>query len=66
MSWVPILKGLIFGVKTVKMMEIFKNLLLYSWAYGRQNEYIVIMSMEVFTKIVNFMTPGGRGSSDRV
>ena len=47
-----------FGVKSVKLMYFFKNLLLYSCASSRQTEYIVIMSKEASIKIVNFMTPG--------
>ena len=42
----------------VKMHYFFKNLLLYSSASSRQTEYIVMMSKEASTKIVNFMTPG--------
>ena len=42
----------------VKMHYFFKNLLLYSCASSRQTEYIVMMSKEASTKIVNFMTPG--------
>ena len=34
-------------------------LLLYSWAWIRQTLYIVIMTREWSTKIVNFMTPWG-------
>ena len=42
----------------VKMHYFFKNLLLYSQAYIRQTKYIVMMTKERSTKIVNFMTPG--------
>ena len=42
----------------VKMHYFFKNLLLYSHAYIRQTKYIVVMTKEGSTKIVNFMTPG--------
>ena len=42
----------------VKMHYFFKNLLLYSQAYIRQTKYIVMMTKEESTKIVNFMTPG--------
>ena len=42
----------------VKMHYFFKTLLLYSQAQIRQTKYIVIMTMERSTKIVNFMTPG--------
>ena len=42
----------------VKVYYFFKNLLLYSHAYIRQTKYIVIMTKEGSTKIVNFMTPG--------
>ena len=48
-----------FGVKSVKLMYFFKNLLLYSQAYIRQTMYIIIMTKEGFTKIVTFMTLGG-------
>ena len=40
------------------MHYFFKNLLLYSSASSKQTEYIVMMSKEASTKIVNFMTPG--------
>ena len=41
----------------VKMHYFFKNIL-YSCASSRQTEYIVMMSKEASTKIVNFKTPG--------
>ena len=42
----------------VKIHYLFKNLLFYSQAQIRQTEdYIVMMSKEGSTKIVNFMTP---------
>ena len=47
-----------FGVKNVKLMYFFKNLLLYPSAWFRQTKYIVMMTKEGSTKIVNFMTPG--------
>ena len=36
----------------------FKNLLLFSHALIKQTKYIVMMTKEGSTKIVNFMTPG--------
>ena len=42
-----------------------ENLLLYSWALGRQTECIVIMTVEASTKIVNFMIPEGKISGVR-
>ena len=42
----------------VKMHYFFKNLLLYSHAYIRQTRYIIMITKEVSTKIVNFITPG--------
>ena len=33
-------------------------MLSYSWAWIRQNKYIVIITMKESTNIVNFMTPG--------
>ena len=42
----------------VKMHYFFKNLLLYSQAQIRQTKYIVMMTKEGSTKLVNFMTPG--------
>ena len=39
-------------------MYFLKNLLLYSQALIRQTKYVVIMTKEGSTKIVNFMTPG--------
>ena len=41
----------------VKMQYSFKNLLLYSQALIRQTKYVVMMTKEGSTKIVNFMTP---------
>ena len=38
-------------------MYFFKNLLFYSSISSRQSEYLVMMSMEASTIIVNFMTP---------
>ena len=38
-------------------MYFFKTHLLYPWAYTRQTEYIVKMTKEASTKIVNFITP---------
>ena len=46
------------GIKSVKFMYFFKNLFLYSGAWFRQNECIVMIAKEGSTKIVNFMTPG--------
>ena len=40
----------------VKMCYVFKNLLLYSRAWMRQCEYILMMTKERSTKIVDFMT----------
>ena len=42
----------------VNMHYFFKSLLLYSQALIRQTIYIVLMTKEGCTKIVNFMTPG--------
>ena len=39
-------------------MYFLKNLLLYSQALIRQTKYVVKMTTEGSTKIVNFMTPG--------
>ena len=44
--------------KSVKLIYFFKNLLLYSRAWFRQTKYVVIMTKEGSTKIVNFMIPG--------
>ena len=49
------LRGGNFGVKSVKLMYFFKNLLLYSGVWFRQTKYIVMMTKEGSTKIVNFM-----------
>ena len=37
----------------------FKNYLLFSGARFRQSKYMVLMTKEESTKIVNFMTPVG-------
>ena len=42
----------------VKMHYFFKNLLLNSQAQIRQTKYVVMITKEGSTKIVNFMTPG--------
>ena len=42
----------------VKMVYFFNNLLLYSQAEIRQTKYVVMMTKEGSTKIINFMTPG--------
>ena len=42
----------------VKILYSFKNLVLHSQAYIRQTKYILMMTKEGFTKIVNFMNPG--------
>ena len=42
----------------VKLHYFFNNLLLYSQAKIRQTKYVVIMTKEGFTKILNSMTPG--------
>ena len=41
----------------VKMGYFFQNLLLYSQALIRQTKYIIMMTKEGSTKIVNFNTP---------
>ena len=42
----------------VKMHYFFKSLLIYSHAYIRKTKFIVLMTKEGSTKIVNYMTPG--------
>ena len=42
----------------VKMHYFFKILLLYSQAKIRQTKYVLMMTKEGSTKIINFMTPG--------
>ena len=42
----------------VKIHNFFLNLLLYSGSQIKQTKYIVMMTKEGSTKIVNFMTPG--------
>ena len=60
-----------FGVKSVKLMYFSKNLL-YFQAQIRHTKYIVMLTKEGSTKIVNFMTPGagalvlGRGHKSRI
>ena len=50
-----------FGVKCVKLLYFFKNLLLFSQALIRQTKYVIKKTKEGFTTIVNFMTPAGAG-----
>ena len=45
-------------MKSVKLMYFLKNLLLYSGAWFRKTKYIVMMTKERSTEIVNSMTPG--------
>ena len=56
----PNTKGeVILGEKSVKLLYFLKRyLLLYSQALIRQTKYVVMMTKEGSTKIVNFMTPG--------
>ena len=54
----PTQRGVNFGVKSVKLMYFLNNLLLYSQKLIRQTKYVVMMTKEGSTKIVNFMTPG--------
>ena len=54
----PIQRGGNFGVKSEKLLYFLKNLLLYSQALIRQTKYVVMMTKEGSSKIVNFMTPG--------
>ena len=42
----------------VKLHYSFKNLLLYSQALIRQSKYVVMMTKEGSTEIINIMTPG--------
>ena len=51
----PTPRGANFGVK---LMFFLKSLLLYSQALIRHSKYVVMMTKEGSTKIVNFMTPG--------
>ena len=46
----------------VKIYYCFKNLLLYTEAYIRQTEGIVMIAKEKSTKIVNIHDPWGKGS----
>ena len=52
---VPVLGHGCFG-HIVKLHYFSENLLLYSWVYFRQAEYKVMIRMEAYTKIVNFLT----------
>ena len=42
---------------SVKLMLLLKHLILYSGAWFRQTKYIVMMTKEGSTKIVNYITP---------
>ena len=55
---IPTSRGGNFWVKRVKLIYFLKNLLLYSETWFRQIKYIVILTKEGSTKILNFMTPG--------
>ena len=54
---VPVLGHVHIG--HIVKMHYFSEDLLYSWPLYRQTEYKVLISMEVCTKILNFMTPSG-------
>ena len=64
-------KGSNFGVKIVKLMYFFKNVL-QTGTWFRQTKCIVMITKKGSTKIVNFMTPGagvrvvGRGHISHV
>ena len=51
-------KGREFWGKKCKTDIFPKKILLYSGAWFRQTKFIVMMTKEGSTKIVNFMTPG--------
>ena len=42
----------------VKMHDSLKNLFPYSQAWIRQTKYVIMMTKEGSTQIINFMTPG--------
>ena len=44
--------------RIVKMHYLLKNVLLYSQALNRQTKYVVMMTKEGSTQIINFMPPG--------
>ena len=46
------------GERSLNVMYFFKNLLLYSGVWFIQTKCVVLMTVEGFTKIVIFMTPG--------
>ena len=54
----PTPKGGNLGVKSEELMNFFKNLFLYSGAWFSQTKCIEMMTKEVSTKIVNYLTPG--------
>ena len=53
-------------IHIMKMHYFFKNFLLYSHAYIRQNKYIVMMTKEVSTENVKFHKPRDRHSCAKV
>ena len=54
----PTQRGGNFEVKSVKLLYFFKNILLFSQALISQTKYVVMITKEGYTKIVNSMTPG--------
>ena len=54
----PIERGGTYGVKRIKSMYFFKNLLLYLGACFRQYKCKVMMTKEGSTQIVNVLTSG--------
>ena len=50
-------RGHISHTRIVKMHCFFNNLLLYSQALIRQTKYVVKLTKEGLTKIINFLTP---------
>lgn len=51
-------RGLRGGAKTSKLMQSLKNLLLYPWTSSSQTAAMIVISIELSTKIEKFMAPG--------
>ena len=54
----PTLRVLNFWAKTVKLMQIFKKKICLSTPKLIEVKINIMMSMEAFTKTINFVTPG--------
>lgn len=46
------------GINPLKLMQSFKNFLLFYWTSSSQTAAMIVISIELLTKIVKFVAPG--------